>query len=108
VNKYILVMTTVPDEEEGQKIARQLVNDRLAACVTISAASKSYYWWQGKISEEKENILFIKTQDSLFLELKKKLLKIHPYDVPEIIALPILKGFKKYLDWITEETDVGV
>ncbi|UCC41808.1 MAG: divalent-cation tolerance protein CutA [Candidatus Aminicenantes bacterium] len=97
-------MTTVPDEEEGQKIAHKLVKDRLAACVTISAASKSYYWWQGNISEEKEYILFIKTQDSLYPELEKKLLKIHPYDVPEIVALPILKGFKKYLNWITEET----
>ena len=79
-------MTTVPDEEEGQKLARQLVMARLAACVTISAASNSYYWWQGKISEEKEYILFIKTQDSLFPELEKKLLQIHPYDVPEIIV----------------------
>ena len=100
----MIVMTTVPDQEEGHKIALQLVKDRLAACVTISAASKSYYWWQGKISEEKEYILYIKTQESFFPGVEKKLLKIHPYDVPEIVALPILKGYKKYLNWITDET----
>ena len=104
MKKCIIIMTTVPNQEEGHKIAHQLVKDRLAACVTISAASKSYYWWQGKISEEKEYILYIKTQESFFPGVEKRLLKIHPYDVPEIVALPILKGYKKYLNWITDET----
>ncbi|MBC8358960.1 MAG: divalent-cation tolerance protein CutA [Candidatus Aminicenantes bacterium] len=104
MNKYILILTTVPDEKTGQEIAAQLVRDRLAACVTISASSLSFYWWKGKISKDKEHILFIKTKASLFPELEKKIQEIHPYDVPEIIALPLLKGSSEYLNWIDKET----
>ena len=105
MSKYILVLTTVPDEKTGQKIATQMVEKRLAACVTVSVSSQSLYWWQGKISKESEHILFIKTKASLFPRLEKKIQEIHPYEVPEIIALPILKGSKDYLDWINKETD---
>ena len=104
MNKYLLVLTTVPDEKRGHKIAKQLVKERLSACVTVSSASQSFYWWQGKISNEKEHILFIKTKASLFADLERKIKKIHPYDVPEIVALPFLKGSRKYLNWIEKET----
>lgn len=104
LNKYILVLTTVPNKEVGRNIAKTLVEDRLAACVTISAACESHYWWQGKICEEPEYILFVKTKDILLRELKEKILKLHPYQVPEVIALPILRGHSKYLDWIDKET----
>jgi len=104
LNKYILVLTTVPDEKSGQKIAKQLVKERLSACVTVSAASQSFYWWQGKISNEKEHILFIKTKAILFTDLEKRIKEIHPYEVPEIVALPFLKGSAKYLNWIEKET----
>jgi periplasmic divalent cation tolerance protein len=104
LNKYILVLTTVPDEKTGQKIARQLVKEKLSACVTVSAASQSFYWWQRKISKEKEHVLFIKTKASLFADLEKKIEEVHPYEVPEIIALPFLKGSAKYLNWIERET----
>jgi periplasmic divalent cation tolerance protein len=104
LNKYILVLTTVPDEKIGQKIARQLVKERLSACVTVSAASQSFYWWQHKISNEKEHVLFIKTKATLFADLEKKIEEIHPYEIPEIIALPFLKGSAKYLNWIEKET----
>jgi periplasmic divalent cation tolerance protein len=104
LNKYILVLTTVPDERSGQKIATHIVKERLSACVTVSAASQSFYWWQGKISNEKEHILFIKTKASLFTDLEKRIKEIHPYEVPEIVALPFLKGSAKYLNWIEKET----
>ena len=104
MNKYILVLTTVPDEKSGQKIAKQLVKERLSACVTVSAASESFYWWQGEISNEKEHILFIKTKAALFTNLEKKIKEIHPYEVPEIVALPFLEGSTKYLNWIEKET----
>ena len=104
MNKYILVLTTVPDERTGQKIAKQLVEERLSACVTISAASQSLYWWQGKISKEQEHILFIKTKAALFTDLEKKIKDTHPYEIPEIIALPFIKGSTKYLEWIDQET----
>jgi periplasmic divalent cation tolerance protein len=104
LNKYVLVLTTVPDEKTGNSIARHLVKERLSACVTVSVASQSFYWWQGKISNEKEHILFIKTKSTLFTDLEKKIEEIHPYEVPEIIALPFLKGSAKYLNWIEKET----
>jgi periplasmic divalent cation tolerance protein len=73
LNKCILVLTTVPDEKTGHQIAKELVKERLSACVTVSAASQSFYWWQGKISNEKEHILFIKTKATLFTDLEKKI-----------------------------------
>ena len=104
LNEYILVLITVPNKKVGEKIAEGIVNERLAACVTISASSQSYYWWQGEISKDQEHILFIKTRTEYYHKLEKKILDIHPYDVPEIIALPIIKASQKYLDWITKET----
>lgn len=104
MNKYMLALTTVPDEKTGQKIATKLIKDRLAACVTVSVSSQSFYWWNGKISKDREYILFIKTKSSLFPELEKKIQEIHPYEVPEIIALPLIKGSSKYLNWIEKET----
>jgi len=103
-SKHLLVLTTVPNKETAQKLARGLVEERLAACVTISSACESYYWWQDKIYQEEELILFIKTSASLFKELKEKILDLHPYQVPEIIALPIFRGYSKYLAWIDKET----
>jgi len=103
-NKYMLVLTTVPNKEAAQKLAKGLVEVRLAACVTISSACESHYWWQGNICQEEELILFIKTRTAFFKELKEKILKLHPYQVPEIIALPIFQGYSKYLAWIDNET----
>jgi len=106
MSKHILVLTTVPDEQKGKEIARQLLEERLAACVTISSACKSLYWWQERISEEQEYILFIKTKASLYAELEERIRKLHPYKVPEIIALPLTKGFRNYINWIDKETKV--
>ncbi len=89
--------------EVGQIIAEKVIEDRMAACVTLSAATQSVYWWQGKISQEPEHILFIKTKKNHFAQLAEKIKQIHPYDVPEIIALPILTGSKEYLEWIDRE-----
>ncbi len=105
-NEFILVITTVPDAEKGEEIAKKIVEERLSACVTVVPARASFYWWEGKIEKESECILFIKTKSSLYNELEKTLLSIHPYSVPEIISLPISKGFEKYLDWIKKETKI--
>ena len=104
MDKFILVLSTVPDKEVGQEIARVLIEERLAACVTISAIGQSFYWWQQKIAHDEEYILFIKTRDELYSNLEGRILEIHPYDVPEIIAFPLLKGYTKYFNWISEET----
>lgn len=104
MNKYMLVLTTVPDEGTGQKIAKKLIEERLAACVTVSVASQSLYWWQGKITQDQELILFIKTKATHFSQLEEKILELHPYEIPEIIVMPIINGYTKYLDWIDKET----
>ncbi|MFC2160218.1 divalent-cation tolerance protein CutA [Acidobacteriota bacterium] len=105
--KELLVFTTVPDEETAENISQYLVETRLAACVTRTAICKSIYWWKGKITKDNEHILFIKTQAKRYPELEKALVKIHPYEVPEVIAVPLIQGFGKYLNWLNEETDPG-
>jgi len=104
MKKFVLVLTTVPDEEKGLEIARQLVEERLAACVTISSACQSLYWWKEKISQDKEYLLHIKTKGSLYPQLEKRIKELHPYQVPEILALPILRGQPDYLRWVEDET----
>ena len=100
-----LVLTTVPCKETAEEISKHLVEKRLAACVTRTTACTSVYWWQGKITEDDECILFIKTQAQRYPELEKTLVAIHPYEVPEVIAVSVTEGLKKYLDWIKEETE---
>ncbi|MFQ6081800.1 MAG: divalent-cation tolerance protein CutA [Candidatus Aminicenantia bacterium] len=104
MSKHILVLTTISDEEKGKEIASELVRERLAACVTLTAKCFSFYWWEGKITQEEEYILFIKTKKEMYKRLEEKLRQIHPYQVPEIIAFPIIKGFTEYLAWIERET----
>jgi periplasmic divalent cation tolerance protein len=104
MKKFILVLTTVPNEKTGQQIARALVEERLAACVTVSPAAQSFYWWEGRIMKEREHILIIKTKASAYDELEARLKGLHPYDVPEFIALPIERGSKRYLAWVDKET----
>ncbi len=101
---YILVLTTVPEESDGERIARALLKERLAACVTISAASHSLYRWEKKIARDRERVLFIKTRGSLYPELERRIKEIHPYQVPEVIALSLCRGSSDYLDWVAKET----
>lgn len=101
---YLVVYITVPSSETGEKIANTLVEKRLAACASIVPGLSSIYHWQGKICNETELLLIAKTRDSLFERLEQEVKSIHPYQVPEIIALPIIKGSREYLDWIDEST----
>lgn len=78
MKKYLLVLTTVPTEQAGEEIARQLVENRLAACVTVSSAGRSFYRWEGKIAQDHEHILLIKTRTELFSRLEAKLKELHP------------------------------
>lgn len=101
---YLLVITTVPDADVGQIIAEKVIEERLAACVHLQAAGQSVYWWDGKIMQDQEHTLLIKTKDAAYSRLEKEIKEIHPYDVPEIIAIPIQKGSEEYLGWIDSET----
>ncbi len=101
---YILVFITVSSEKEGEKIVSTLVKERLAACVNLIGGMRSTFRWKGQISSEQEVLLIAKTKDKLFEKLKRRVLELHSYEVPEIVASPILAGFEKYLNWIEKET----
>ena len=100
----IVVFITASDEEEASKIARALVEERLAGCVNIIKDIRSIYSWQGKIEDEKEVFMVVKTQKTLFDSLIKRVKELHSYTVPEIIALPIIQGSEDYLKWLKEAT----
>jgi periplasmic divalent cation tolerance protein len=102
---YIVVFVTAGSEKEGEKIAHTLLKEKLAACVNIVPLLKSVFRWKGKINTEEEVLLMIKTKDRLFAKLKKRVIELHSYEVPEIIALGILAGHEKYLDWLKKETE---
>lgn len=102
---YVLILTTVPDGPTAKSVATGLLEGRLAACVTVMPSCESRYWWEGKIAEEQELTLFIKTRSELFDLVEAKIKALHPYRVPEVIAVPILRGSPSYLDWISSETE---
>ena len=99
----IVVLNTCGSAEEAEKIARQLVERRLAACVSILPGARSFYRWQDKIEESGEWLLVIKTSRGNFDDLRSELEKLHSYEVPEIIALPIVDGATNYLNWLEAE-----
>ena len=101
---FVLILVTVNSQEEGQSIARALVDSRLAACVNIISGLRSIYRWKGKIWDEGEFLLLIKTQMALFEQVEGKIKEIHSYEIPEIIAIPITRGSETYLDWLLEST----
>jgi len=100
----IVVLVTCGSEEEALKIANALVEEHLAACVNLVAPIRSIYRWEGKIWDEKEWLLIIKTEKQRFEELEKKVKSLHSYSVPEIISLPVTEGSSAYLNWIRENT----
>jgi len=99
---YRLVLSTCPNRRSAQRLASLLLHRRLTACVNIVPNLTSYFWWQGKVDRASEVLLLIKTRAALVPELITTLRKLHPYDVPEIIALPITAGHRPYLQWIEE------
>ncbi len=104
MSDYIVIFITAPDEEVSQKIARRLVEEGLAGCVNIIKGIRSIYLWQGRIEDEPETLLIVKSRRSLFGRLKERVKEIHPYSVPEIIALGILEGSEDYLKWLDDAT----
>ena len=101
---YILVLCTVPNEETSEKISEALVKEALAACVTAVPGVKSVYSWKGEVQRDTEQMLYIKTKSELYRLTEARIKSLHPYDVPEIIALPISFGSEEYLDWIGRVT----
>jgi len=100
----VIILTTVSSREDAERIARTIVSEKLAACVSIVDGVSSVYWWEGRVEEEKELLLIIKTSIDKLLELTRRLREIHPYRVPEILVLPVAAGLPDYLTWVEEAT----
>ena len=97
---YLIVIMTAPNMEEAVKIVCTLLEERLIACANILDPVSSLFWWKGNIEEEKEVLVLMKSNETLFKKLSKRVTELHSYDVPEILALPIVEGSKSYLDWM--------
>ena len=100
----VVVFVTTSSEEEAEKIASLLLEQRKAACVSVIPRVRSRFWWQGKLDSAQESLLIIKTRAALIPEITDIVKKTHSYTVPEIVALPIVAGNQDYLDWVDKET----
>ena len=98
-----VVMTTVSNRGQAEKLARTVLEARLAACVQIQEVA-SYYWWDGKINQDTEQLLYLKTTGDKYQALEALLIANHSYDTPEILQLGVEAGFEKYLQWMQKET----
>lgn len=103
MQEFIVVYVTVGSAEEAERLARSLVEERLAACVSRIKSIQSVYRWQGKVEASEEELLVIKTKKELFRRLEKRVRALHSYTVPEIIALPVIAGSAPYLRWVREQ-----
>ena len=100
---YGVMLTTIPTRDEAAKIAKLLIDEKLAACVQLMPI-ESFYVWQGETQNEPETLLLIKTRTALFDRAIARIKQVHPYTVPEIVALPFAAGFAGYLNWIGDVT----
>jgi periplasmic divalent cation tolerance protein len=100
----VVVLVTAPTPERAAEIARAVVEERLAACGNVVPGLRSIYRWEGKVQDDEEALLLLKTTRDRFEALRERVLALHPYDMPEVIALPVEAGSAAYLGWIAAET----
>ncbi len=100
----LVVLVTAPTPDEAARIARAVVEERLAACGNVLSGLRSIYRWQGAVQDEPEALLMLKTTAPLFERLRSRVVELHPYDTPEVLALPVAAGHLPYLAWIGAET----
>lgn len=105
MNAPLLVLSTCPDAATAQHIATRLVESKLAACVNILSGLRSVYLWQGRTHDESEVMLLIKTRQDAYERLEATLVALHPYELPEVLAVPILNGLSDYLAWINNTVE---
>jgi periplasmic divalent cation tolerance protein len=99
-NPYNVIIVTASSKNEAEKIAKTLLEERLIACANIISPVQSLFWWQGKVNEAQEHIILMKTRKDLFSKLSERVKALHSYQIPEIIAIPIVEGFKPYMEWL--------
>ncbi len=105
--QVLLVMSNLPDRASARSLARALVDARLAACVNVLPGVESVYRWQGAVEQAEEVTLLVKTTRRQYAQLQQAIIAAHPYDLPEVIALPIADGHPAYLHWVAAETSPG-
>jgi periplasmic divalent cation tolerance protein len=103
MTEYIQVVTTTETKDQAQRIAQAVVEKRLAACAQIVGPISSTYWWKGKVESADEWMCLMKTRHDLFADLERAIREIHPYEIPEIVAVPIVPGSASYMNWLDNE-----
>lgn len=102
----VVAFITAP-QGKGGDIARILVEKRVAACVNVVSGVRSIYWWEGRMESSEEDLLIVKTCEEALGELERVVREVHPYSVPELIAVPVIRGLREYLDWVCKEVWTG-
>jgi len=100
----ILVLTMLPNADAAVSVARTLVAEKLAACANILPAARSIYRWKGKVEDANEVLVLIKTRSEHFDRVRARILELHPYEVPEVLSIPVEQGYYPYLEWLARET----
>ena len=108
MDEVIIVLTNLPDREAARKLAHELVARRLAACVNVLAECTSVYRWKGKIENVSEVPVLIKTRADRYGEVEAAIRELHPYELPEVVAVPVVRGLGEYLDWVAGESRVSI
>lgn len=107
LSTFVIVLTTMPADDDAVVLARALVEERLAACVNVLEPMTSVYRWQGEVRQDRERQLIVKTRADLVDALRDRLPSLHPYDVPEFLVLPVADGSDRYLEWVRESTEIS-
>jgi periplasmic divalent cation tolerance protein len=100
----MLVLTTLPNADAAAEMAKRVVDERLAACANLFPAVRSIYKWQAKVEDQNEVLILFKTRQEHFERLKSRILELHPYEVPEVLAIPVEQAYQPYLEWLARET----
>lgn len=104
-NDYVVILVTAPDDGIAAKMGRRLVEERLVACANIIPGLRSIYWWEGRVEEATEVLVMLKAREADVALISRRVRELHPYSVPEVIAVPIMGGSSDYLSWIHSETE---
>jgi periplasmic divalent cation tolerance protein len=108
MDEVVVVLTNLPDRAAAVKLAQELVARRLAACVNVLGECTSVYRWRGAIENAAEVPVLIKTRAGRYAEVEAAIREFHPYELPEIVAVPVLHGFEEYLQWVADETAIAI
>ena len=104
----VVVLTTIPTADEAVALIRELLDRRLIACGTVQPGARSIYRWEGKIADEQEAVVMLKTRSGCIEGLRRAFAELHPYKVPELLAIPVTGGLERYLGWINSETSLTI